>query len=397
MTTAFFDCYNGISGNMVLGALVDLGLDSKRLEQAVRGLGIGGFEIAVSRVKRCGIAATLLQVKCDEYHSHRGFSDIVRIIEAAELTPRVKERAIAAFRLLGEAEAEVHEVPLEQIHFHEVGAVDAIVDIVGAMWALDELGIGKCLASAVVVGSGTVRTAHGEMPVPAPATALILRGVSTAPGPIAAEMTTPTGAAILRTVCESFGSMGEARIEKIGYGAGSREHRGHTNYLRVMLGSEALAGELPIEARELAVIQTEIDDMPGEVFGHLMERLFEAGCLDAHFAQVQMKKNRPGVSVQVLAAPERVPVLLELLLRETSTFGAKVIPCRRYCLPRRMEQIETPLGSVRVKLGFWGDQVIKATPEYEDCRRIAAERSMPIAAVFAAVNATIVERGANKK
>lgn len=391
MTTAYFDCYSGISGDMVLGALVDLGLPIEQLREALGALPVGGYSISSTRVNRCGIGATLVHVEVHEKQPHRHLSHIEQIIEASNFSTEVKSRALAAFRRIGEAEAQVHGVPIEKIHFHEVGAVDAIVDIVGSMWGLEQLGIDRVFASAVAVGSGTVTTAHGEMPVPAPATAMILQDVPVITGPIASELTTPTGAAILRTIATSFGPMTGFRIARTAYGAGSREHPGQTNYLRVFTG-EAEAPSLPVETRRLSLVQTEIDDMPGELFGHVFEKLFAVGCLDVTMTPVQMKKQRPGTSIQALTDPGDVAKVVEILLRETSTFGVKVMQCDRFCLPRRFEVIDTPVGQVKVKIGMWDNAVLKVTPEYEVCRRLAEELSLPLAQVFAQVNAAIISK-----
>lgn len=393
MTTAYFDCYSGISGDMTLGALVDLGLPVEGLRSALASLPVDNYTIEASRVMRCGIGATQIKVTSGEHHPHRHFSHIVKIIEGSGFSARVKERAIEAFHKIAVAEAAVHETTVEKIHFHEVGAVDAIVDVVGAMWGLDELGIDRVEASPVAVGSGTVRAAHGEMPVPAPATARILAGIPVCTGPVTGELTTPTGAAILATVAERFGPLENFSISKIGYGAGSRVYEKHTNYLRVLLGEGSGTGSaLPVEKRELALITTEIDDMPAELFGHVLERLFAAGCLDAHIVPVQMKKNRPGSSLHVLVDPAQVDSTLELLFRETTTFGIKVSRCDRYALPRRIETVETSLGPVKVKVGLWGESVLKSAPEYEDCRRLAAEKNLPLARVFATVLAELGRR-----
>jgi hypothetical protein len=374
---------------MTLGALVDLGVPVGGIREALESLRMKGWSISAEPVKRCGIGATLVRVQCEDHHPHRGFSTIRGMIEDCALPERVKARSVDCFRRLATAEAEVHQTDIEKVHFHEVGAVDAIVDIVGSMWAANTLGIESATASTVVVGSGTIRSAHGELPVPAPATALLLRNAPIATGDVAAEMTTPTGAAILTTLCTGFGGMKDLRVDRVGYGAGTREIAERTNFLRVFLGTAGDAG-VPLEKRELAIVQTEIDDMPGELFGFVLERLFAAGCLDAHTVPVQMKKNRPGASLQVLVSPDKVAETVELVLRETSSFGVKVIPCERYCLRRRIERLATPLGEVSVKIGVWGDSVLKATPEYEDCKRIAAERGIALAEVFAVVNAAIL-------
>ena len=389
MTSAYFDCYNGISGDMTLGALIDLGLPVEDLRQALSSLPVSGYTIEVERVKRCGIGATLAKVTCDEQKKHRHFSHIREMIEASDLSPNVKQRSVAAFHTIAVAEAKVHETTLERVHFHEVGAVDAIVDIVGSMWGVEALGITTVLASPVVVGSGTVRCAHGEMPVPAPATALILAGVPMETGPLPGESTTPTGAAILTTLTNNFGPMRNFSPLRIGYGAGSRVTEGHTNFLRILLGDASTSvspgdDSLPVEIRDLVVLATEIDDMSGEAFGYLMEKLFAIGCLDANFRPVQMKKNRPGTAVQVLTSPDKADGLIALLLRETSTFGVRVTACRRYALLRKSQLVETPFGAVRIKVGLWGDEVIKISPEFDDCRRLAEEAGVALETVYAA-------------
>jgi uncharacterized protein (TIGR00299 family) protein len=384
--TAYFDCYNGISGDMTLGALVDLGLPLDDLRAALATLPVSGYELTAERITRCGVGATLVRVRTAEHHHHRGLGDIEGLIAESRLPDVVKERAVAVFRRLAEAEATVHSIPVEHVHFHEVGALDAIVDIVGACWGLHALGIGRVIGSPVAVGAGTVRTAHGELPVPAPATAVLLLGVPTHSGPMSGELATPTGAALLTSLAESFGPQPLMTIVKVGYGAGSRETAGHTNFLRIMLGEIHDSAALPVERRDLRVVQTEIDDMSPEIAGHILDRLFETGCLDAHLAPVQMKKNRPGISVRVLVEPERLDAIITVLLRETSTFGVRVQSCDRYALPRRIEQVATPFGAVDVKIGYWGGDAIKFSPEYESCRRVARECGVPLGDVYLAAS-----------
>ncbi|MBX7244582.1 MAG: nickel pincer cofactor biosynthesis protein LarC [Candidatus Sumerlaeaceae bacterium] len=388
MTSAYFDCYNGIGGDMVLGALLDLGLPLEDLRAALGALGVEGWSIAAEPVQRCGIGATLAKVSTTEHHHHRGFGTIQKIIEASGFAEGVKARAIEAFHKIAVAEAAVHQIPIEKVHFHEVGALDAIVDIVGAMWGLDALGIDGVFASPVAVGYGTVKAAHGEMPIPAPATARILETVPVFTGPLAGESTTPTGAAILTTIASSFGPLRDFKISKTGYGAGSRETKGHTNYLRVFLGESSFAGGGLI-LQSLALIETDIDDMSGELFGHVLDKLFAAGCLDAHLVPIQMKKNRPGVSLRVLADTAKVQELVGLVLRETTTFGVRVLPCDRYSLHRKKETLSTVYGDVSVKVGLDGGRIMQVSPEFEDCRRVAAEKGVALKDVFAAVHAAI--------
>lgn len=392
MTTAYFDCYSGISGDMTLGALVDLGIPIEDLRAALASLNVEGWEIEAQHVMRCGIGATHVKVRSHEHHPHRHFSHIKKIIEASSFNLRIKERGLEAFYKIAVAEAAIHETTVEKIHFHEVGAIDAIVDIIGAMWCIDELGIKDVLASPVAVGTGTVKAAHGEMPVPAPATAALLKGIPVSTGTMPGELTTPTGAAVLTTLTSNFAPLQNFSITKVGYGAGTREAPGQTNYLRVMLGSSVAASTaLPVDLETVAVIQTEIDDMPAEMFGSVQERLFAAGALDVHTSAAQMKKNRPGTALEVLARPDAVERLAEVLFRETTTFGLRVNRCDRYALRRRIEQVETPLGAVRVKVGLWGDDVLKASAEYDDCRRIAHEQKLSLPEVFAVVNRALQE------
>jgi len=382
LRVAHFDCYNGISGDMALGAFLDLGVPLDELKRALEALHLPAFSLSARKVTRCGVTATQALVDCPHEHAHRTFADIRKLIDAADLPTRTRERAISCFRLLAEAEAEVHQVAVDNVHFHEVGALDSIIDTVGAMWCVDYLGIERFTASEIAVGSGTVRAAHGELPVPAPATALLLRGVPITGGGPRGELTTPTGAALLRALVSEFGCHWHLRIDRSGYGAGSREEKGHTNFLRVFLG-EAEDPGLPLDEHSLAMVQTEIDDMSGEVFGYVQEKLFAAGALDVGFVPVQMKKNRPGVSIHVLVARDKVSSVLETLLRETTTFGARVIPCKRYCLPREIISIATAFGPVRIKIGFWGEEILKAAPEYEDCRAIAQAKGLPLTRVYA--------------
>ncbi|MCX7626402.1 MAG: nickel pincer cofactor biosynthesis protein LarC [Candidatus Sumerlaeaceae bacterium] len=381
MKSVHFDCFSGISGDMVLGAFVDLGVPLTELREALRSLPLDGYSIESRKVHRGGILATQVIVECRSEHVHRRLSDICAMISHSSLPPRTKQRAISCFQLLGEAEARVHGMPVELVHFHEVGAVDAIIDIVGSMWCAEFLGIEHATASEVVVGSGRVKTAHGELPVPAPATALLLEGVPVTSGERSGELTTPTGAAILRTLATEFGTLPLLTYEKIGYGAGSRDDKNFANCLRLFLSS--LPNNPPVEHRKLVLVQTEIDDMPGEYAGYLQERLFHDGALDVVFAPIQMKKNRPGISIQCLVEIEKLAAIKGVLLRESTTFGVKVIHIDRYCLQREIHEINCTWGKIRVKIALWsGNEVLKVAPEYEDCRRIALEHGVPLPRVY---------------
>lgn len=451
MHTLYFDCYSGVSGDMILGALVDLGVDFEALRRGLVTLPIGEFALHRHEVRRCGIAATKVDVHIghnahgetqDNQHIHlptdprdagdapadssqstatgalahrhhhggptRSYRDIERILEASAVSDGAREKAALAYRLLAEAEARVHGLPLDEVHFHEVGTADAIVDIVGSFLAMEMLGIEEVWSSEVTTGFGTVKTAHGVMPVPAPATAQLLAGMAMRRGDVEAERATPTGAAILKACARGFGPWPEGfRVERIGYGAGTREFPGQTNYLRAFLGARKMAGGKdipsasadarsaampPLHSQVLSQIQTEIDDMPSVVYTHLLERLFALGCLDATLTPIHMKKNRPGVRIEVLCAPDRRVALIECLLRETTTFGVKVREIERLCLDRAFERVETPYGPVRIKIGFWGDTRIKASPEYEDCHTLAVEHRVALQTVMDAARLAFLSR-----
>ncbi len=416
MRFAYFDCYSGVSGDMILGALVDAGADLDALRRSLAGLPCGGFRLERRTVMRAGIAAAKVDVVLDDSlpgaggedshdardhapaHSHRAWAEIRRTLSQAALSENVRSRALATFQRLAEAEAQVHRIPVENIHFHEVGATDAIVDITGAFLALEALGVEEVWVSPITTGFGVVKTAHGLLPVPAPATALLLAGCPLRRGDTEAELATPTGAAILREAAAGFGAWPDgAVVERIGYGAGTKEFPGQTNFLRVFIGRRVIRGgddratggapaaasaSTPLRSQILTLLQTEIDDMSGEVYSHLFDLLFAAGCYDVTLTPIQMKKNRPGVRIEALCPPDRREAALACLLRETSTFGVKAREIERFCLERRFETVETAYGSVRVKVGLWGEEILKAAPEYEDCRRIAGERGVSFQEVW---------------
>lgn len=402
MSIGYFDCYSGISGDMVLGALVDAGLDVDDLRGAVASLPVEGYEIRAEQVERSGVRATRVHVEVEESKDvHRTIGDIEAIIEGAKLPERVRQRSLAAFRRIAEAEAHVHRRPVESTHFHEVGCLDAIIDVTGAMAGVELMGIERVMASPLAVGEGTVRCRHGELPVPAPATLQILRDVPIYSGGVEAELTTPTGAAIITTLAESFGPLPHMRLRAIGYGAGGRDLPGRPNCLRLVLGDpsdEQAAGaesaELSAETERatLYLLETDLDDMNPELFSALIEKLFDMGALDVHWVPIQMKKNRPGVSLRVLTDLDHRDSAARLIFRETSTFGLRILPIVRYCLRRSFEWVETPFGRLRVKIGYWGDEILKVTPEYEDCRRIAEAKGLTLARVYQAAASEIERR-----
>jgi uncharacterized protein (TIGR00299 family) protein len=375
MKICYLDAFSGISGDMTVGALLDAGAPAEALIDALRSMDTGArFE--VEKTSRGGIASTKFRVHTDAAPApHRHLSKILSMIDGAPLATRAKAAASAVFRNLGEAEAAVHGVPIEKVHFHEVGAVDSIADIVGACVALDLLDVAEVHASAVNVGSGNVQTEHGLLPVPAPATARLLEGKPIyARGP-EVELTTPTGAALAVTLASSFGPLPAMRISNIGHGAGERDFKQHANVLRVLIGERTGASEATL----VSVIEAHIDDSSPQVLGYALERLMDAGALDAALSPLQMKKNRPGSLLRVISKPEDQERLAQIIFAETSTLGLRIHSAERRVEPRSMIEIETPLGRVRGKVSAQG----AFAPEYDDCKLIAQRTGTPLQLVFA--------------
>jgi uncharacterized protein (TIGR00299 family) protein len=400
MTTLYLDCFAGISGDMLLGALLDCGLDFESLKREISKVDLHGYQLRVGRTDRCGITATKFDVevsgqdghhhqahddhahRSDDHHHehqhehqhtdehpHRPLSEIVRLIESSTLSETVKERAQTIFRRLGEAEAKIHGVPIEEIHFHEVGAVDSIVDIVGACVGLEQLGIRKVVSSALHVGSGTFKCAHGTYPVPGPATAELLRQIPFYTGEIRGELVTPTGAAIVSSCATGFGPLPMMRVQRIGYGAGTRKYTDFPNVLRVYLG-ELIDDEETADS--VAIIETNLDDLSPQVLGALMEKAFTAGALDLFYTPVQMKKNRPGVLLTLLCAPNDRERMIEMVWRETTTLGVRYRIERRAILQRQHLTVATQFGPIRIKIATAPDgRRLNYAPEYEDCQTAA--------------------------
>ena len=385
---AYFDCFSGISGDMVLGALVDAGADLGQIEAELRKLGLENWSISAEKVKRGAIFATHVKVRTQEEHHHRGLAIILKRIEEARLAPRAATRAKKIFERLAAAEAKVHNVAVEEVHFHEVGAADSIIDIVGAAIGFEMLGIDEFACSLLDVGGGQVKTAHGLLPVPAPATAELLRGAPTYSSGIPRELVTPTGAAIATTLAGSYGEIPAMTLRAIGYGAGSAELKEKANVMRLLLGyrvekeKSALDG-LPWDA-PVTVIETNLDDMSPQIYGYFAERALAAGALDVFSTPVQMKKNRPGQLVTILSDAGNVARLMDLIFAETTTIGVRTYEVRRKTLEREFVSVPTPLGEVRIKISRVNGTILNATPEYEDCRRIAEERGVPLKQVIAA-------------
>lgn len=369
---------------MVLGALVDAGADLRAIEAELRKLGLEGWKISASKVQRRAIFATHVKVETEEQHHHRGLSIILKRIDGANLAPRAAQRASKIFARLAEAEARVHQVPVDQVHFHEVGAVDSIVDIVGAAIGFEMLGIDEFACSALDVGGGQVKTAHGLLPVPAPATADLLLGAPTYSSGLQRELVTPTGAAIATTLATRYAEILPMTLRAIGYGAGSADNAEKPNVLRLLIGERAANEPGEYWDAPVTAIETNLDDMSPQIYGYFAEKALEAGALDVFSTPAQMKKNRPGLLVTVLAEPQNTSRLIDLIFRETTTIGVRTYEVRRKTLAREFIPVTTPFGEVRMKVSRLNGAVLNATPEYDDCQKIAAARGIPLKQVMAA-------------
>ncbi|MBL0389493.1 nickel pincer cofactor biosynthesis protein LarC [Tumebacillus sp. ITR2] len=406
--TLYLDCISGISGDMLLAALFDLGADLQYVKSELEKLPVDEFDLWVDTVDKLGITAKKLGMRLPEVgehehshgdghthshthedgllhghshaHEHRRAAMILEMIRESELPERVKARSGAVFDAIAVAEGKIHGIDPAEVHFHEVGAMDSILDIIGACLAMENLGVDEIHASPVPTGYGKVKMAHGLYPVPAPATAELLKGIPLAKSPAEGELTTPTGAGVLRALATRFGPLENFTVDAIGYGAGTKNFPEHPNVLRAMLG-QAVGSE----CREtIHVLEAQVDDCTAETCGYVMERLFENGALDVYYTSVQMKKNRPGTLVSVLCASVDVSRLEEILLRETTTFGVRQSIWTRRALAREFETVETPYGSVRVKIGSLNGRVLQETPEYEDVARVARENGVPFREVYRA-------------
>ena len=388
----YFDCASGASGDMLLGAVVDLGLPIEQLREELSKLPLSGYQLEAQRVTRSGLVATKVDVVVEAPAAgHRHLRHVLELFEASRLETAVRERAAALFRRLAEAEAAVHGTSLEKVHFHEVGAVDSIVDIVGGVIALRWLRADRFVASPLNVGTGTVTMSHGTFPVPPPATARLVAGVPVY-GEGEGELLTPTGALLVTAHATGYGPLPAMRIEKAGHGAGGRETKGRPNVLRLIVGEEAPAAA----GDRVVVLETEVDDASPQLLGPLVDRLLAEGALDAFFTPVQMKKGRPGVLVTVIAEPRRREPLEELLFRETTTLGVRRQEWDRTVLERETATVETAYGPIRVKIGRRGGVVYNAWPEFDDCQRAAGERGVAVKEVLAAALAAWRARAGNQ-
>ncbi len=381
MKLAYFDCLSGISGDMTLGALVDCGVELSALQAGIDSLGFPNIRLISEEVKRHGFRATKIKVEHEPEHAHRHLHHITEKIDASTvLLPPQKDLAKRIFTCIGEAEAKVHGTTIRKVHFHEVGAVDSIADIVGCAVGLSLLGVDRIVFSPVPTGTGHIQIEHGRVSIPAPATAEILKGVPLDASAVPFELTTPTGAAIVKTVADSFGPLPAMTIESIGFGAGDRDLKEQPNVLRLIVGHTA--DEMASD--QIWVLETNLDDISGEFVGHTTAKLFEAGALDVYTTSIQMKKNRPGVLLSILAPADLVAKLEKIVFRETGTLGIRRWPACRHKLDRRPHSVETPFGPIEGKLAVLPDGSSSFSPEFEACRRLATDKNLPLKDIYEA-------------
>ncbi len=381
MQIAYFDCIAGASGDMILGALVDAGLSMDLLQTQLAALQLDELRVASQRVVKHGFSATRVEVQVADDVPARCLPDIEKVVMQSTLAPSIKERAVEIFRRIGSVEAAIHNVPLEQVHLHELGGVDTIVDVVGTLIGLDALGVNQVVVSPLPLGRGWVQGAHGKIPLPAPATLGLLTDVPIVGSPLEAELVTPTAAALLSTLAVSFGPIPAMTLRRVGYGAGTLELP-IPNLLRVLIGEAS--DVLRATTETLAMLETSIDDMNPEFYEYLVESLLDAGALDVFLTHVQMKKGRPGNIVHVLCRPDDASRLTHILFAESTTLGVRQSLVTRHCLPRSTEPVETPYGIVRVKVALWDNGKTRIKPEYEDCRRLAEQHDVPLREVYRA-------------
>jgi len=381
MKIAYFDCIAGASGDMILGALVDAGLAETVLRDQLAALKIKEFELKIHRIQKRGFSAFKVDVVITDDKTERHLSEINRIVLESDLSASIKEKAVEIFTRLGGAEAHIHGTTLEKVHLHELGGVDTIVDVVGALIGFEVLGIDEAHCSPLPLGRGFISGAHGQIPLPGPATIALLKGVPIIGSNIDKELVTPTAAVLLTSLCKKFGTIPAMRLKEVGYGAGGWDLP-IPNILRILIGehdsSESEEGET------LAMLETNIDDMNPEIFDYAMDRLFQAGALDVFYFTVQMKKNRPGTVLHVLCRPDDVAAMKRIIFAETSTLGVREQTITRYALPRHIFTVESAFGKVRVKVAKWAPDKFKFIPEYEDCRKAADANHVPLQEVYRA-------------
>jgi pyridinium-3,5-bisthiocarboxylic acid mononucleotide nickel chelatase len=392
MKIAYFDCFSGASGDMILGALIDAGASQKKLIEELKKLNLDNYELDSKKVLRSSITGTKFNVSIkentihDEHHSRRTLKNISRLINQSTLSESVKRDSIRIFEKLADAEAKIHNTLPEEVHFHEVGAIDSIIDIVGAVIAFHDLKIEKIYFSPIRTGTGFVKCEHGQFPVPAPATVELLKGHHVINTNIQLELTTPTGAAILTTLGTNVDMCPEITLLQTGYGAGSHEIKETPNLLRVMIGETVTVTVTGQD--EVWMVETNIDDMPGEHFGYLLEKILDAGAFDAYITPVQMKKSRPGTLISITVDDEHLPKIERIIFDQSTTFGIRKykVTCKKLC--KKFVDVQTEYGTIKVKIGMLNGYTKNITPEYEDCRKIADAKKLPLKLVYnAAINA----------
>ncbi|MFN2492723.1 MAG: nickel pincer cofactor biosynthesis protein LarC [Pyrinomonadaceae bacterium] len=392
MKTLYFDCFAGASGDMILGAMIAAGVDPEIFKQQLARLGVSGYTIDFETVNRSGISATHARVQTVEEHTHRHLSHILKIIDDSSLSESIKNRAARVFTRLAEAEARVHNEPIERVHFHEVGALDAIIDVAGAAICFELLGVERFVSSPLHVGSGFVVMDHGRFPVPPPAVTELLKGAPFYSTDIVGELVTPTGAAIITTVCTEYGAIPNLRLDQTGYGAGTREYEKFPNVLRVLVGQDQADDRRIPSIENLCMIETNMDDISPQILGHVMDRAFDLGALDCYFTSVQMKKNRPGVLLSILCRPEHRAALGQMLFAETTTLGIRGYEVERQALDRRIVSVETQYGPIDVKVAQLNGDILKEMPEFEQCRQAALKGNVPLRIVEAAARDAFAKR-----
>ncbi len=378
MRTAWFDCQTGASGNMILGALLDAGLKLSDLKAELAKLPVSGYRLTATRVKRAGISGTYVEVRVSGKQQERRLEDVLSLLRRSRLDPETRALAALVFERLAGAEARAHGTTRDRVHFHEVGGVDCLVDVVGSVAGLKRLKIESVLASALNLGHGTIRCAHGKLPVPAPGTGYLLKGIPAYQDELAGELVTPTGAAILSTLAKSFGPLPEMKVAAVGYGAGTMDLP-RPNLLRVLIGDTR---EPAFEADRVTLLETNLDDLNPQFFDHVMAVLFKRGALDVFLTPIQMKKNRPAVALSVLCRRQDADALIRCLLAETTTLGVRRQEMERVCLRRGTRTVRTRWGTVPMKVARLGDEVLNAAPEYEACRKLAVKHGVPLKKIY---------------
>ncbi|MBA7503609.1 Pyridinium-3,5-bisthiocarboxylic acid mononucleotide nickel insertion protein [subsurface metagenome] len=377
MKIAYFDCFSGISGDMILGAFIDLGLEINYLKNEFKKISIYGYEVKVEKTKKKEISCIKVNIAVKDKQKHRNLKDINALIDESELNPVIKKKSKEIFLKIAKAESRVHNIDIDKVHFHEIGAIDSILDILGAIIGLDKLNIKKIYSSTIPIGRGFVKTAHGKLPIPAPATGELLKGIPTYSTKVEGELVTPTGAAIISSLTENFGEMPLMKIEKIGYGAG-KSNFDHPNLLRIFVG-ESLD---KYDTDTVNVIETNIDDMNPEYYEVVFEKLLKNGALDVYLTNILMKKNRPGIKLSIISPLEITKQLTDIIFNETTTFGLRIYKTHRKKLFVEKERVETKYGEITIKIGKTKDEIKLISPEYEDCKKLAQENNVSLKEIY---------------